>query len=457
MSKKITPDMLSNWSTIQSDFHFEVYQKTYALISTLEVLNINDLKSNGNYLQDISLPNMDISLALEGFDAKEIQRDREQLLYRGWIDSIYQTWEEKRNKMKKLMSVLEHDIIDDVMGDIRLIRNTLIHCNGIVGKKGCKIFGGPKSEGCQILKWFRKGDKIVLEMRHVLDIMHHMGVLRCQSMQFYTQGSSPPPPKKHIWELIENRDLILKSYQRKIVSVIPTKLTNDEYLIKVLFDNGVFGWFSSKDFPTDSRKQIKSWQDVKIYKGNLKFDNNKIVETSMIYKHLIKLFPQVDPIIKSPSILSKESTTITFAEGSMGMQINLGKSTTKVKVDIAVPLEFSSNGGNTQKIHVVFEQVIVNMYKLPCTIPLKIKALLENAHGYKHGGVQLDYDVDNKKFLDSHPQDVKYGYKDRSGSFQDGDYCLKRGDAIEFHAQIDGNGYVREIFVTNCNSPCRQR
>jgi hypothetical protein len=66
--------------------------------------------------------------------------------------------------------------------------------------------------------------------------------------------------------------------------------------------------------------------------------------------------------------------------------------------------------------------------------------------------LQLNYEVDNKKFLDSHPQDVKYGYKDKSGSFQDGDHCLKRGDAIEFHAQIDGNGYVREIFVTNCNS-----
>ena len=326
MSKKITLDMLANWATVQSNFHFEVYQKTYALISALEVLNINDLKSNGNYLQDISLPGMDISLALEGFDANEIRTDREQLLYRGWIDSIYQTWEKNRNKMKKVLKpVLEHDIIDEIMGDIRLIRNTLIHCNGIVGKKGCQILGGPKSEGCKILKWFRKGDKIVLEMCHILDIMHHMEVLRCQNIQFYTQGSSPPPPKKHIWELIENRNLIMKSYQRRIVSVIPTKLANDEYIIKVLFDNGVFGWFSSNDFPADLRKKIKSWQDIKIYKGNLKFDsnNNKIVDASMIYKHLIKRFPQIDPIIKSPSILSKESTTITFGEGSMSSQINL--------------------------------------------------------------------------------------------------------------------------------------
>ena len=400
MNTKITPDMFSNWNAAQSDFHFEVYQKTYALISVLEVLNVNDLKFNGNYIQDISLPGMDISLALEGFDAKEIQRDREQLAYRGWIDSIYQTWEEKRNKMKKLIPGLKHDVIDQVMGDIRLIRNTLIHCNGVVGKKGCKILGGPKSEGCKILKWFRKGDKIVLEMHHVLDIMHHMGLLRCQSMQFYTQDSSPPSPKKHIWGLIENRNLILKSYQRKIVSVIPVELTNDEYMIKVLFDNGVFGWFSSNNFPTDLRKKIKSWQDIKIYKGNLKFDsnNNKIVDASTIYKSIIKRFPQIDPIIKSPSILTKESTTITFEKGSIGLQTNLGQSITKVKVDIAIPLEFTVDGGNTQKVHVIFEQVIVDMYKLPCTIPLKIKEILENAHGYKHGGLQLNYEVDNKKF-----------------------------------------------------------
>ena len=454
MSRKITPDMLSKWNAAQSDFHFEVYRKTYALISTLGVLNMNNLKSNSNYLQDISLPGMDISLAIEGFDTKEIQQDREQIVYRGWIDSIYQTWEEKRSEMKKSISVLKHDVIDQVMGDIRLIRNTLIHCNGIVGKKGCQILGGPKSKGCQILKWFRKGDKIALEMRHVLDIMHHMGVLRCQSMQFYTQGSSPPPLKKHIWGLIENRDLILKSYQRKIVSVIPIKLTNDEYVIKVLFDNGVFGWFSSNNFPIDLRKKVKSWEDVEVYKGNLRFDNNKnkIVTASIIYKDIIKIFPQIDPIIQSPNILSKESATITFGEGSMGLQINLGKSTTKVKVVITVPLEFTSDGGNIRKIHITFEQVIIDMYKLPCTIPLKIKRVLENTDGDKHGGVQLDYDVDNKNFLDSHPQDVKYGYKDKWGSFQDGDHYLKRGDAIEFHAQIDGNGHVQEIFVTNCNS-----
>ena len=310
--------MLSYLNAAQSDFHLEVYRKTYALISTLRVLDRNDLESNSNYLQDIPLLGTDISLALEGFDAKEIQKDREQLVYRGWIDSIYQTWEETRNKMKKSIPILNHDVIDQVMGDIRLIRNTLIHCSGIVGKKGCQILGGPKSEGCKSLKWFGKGDKVVLEMRHILDIMHHMGVLRCQNMQFHTQDSSPSTPKKHIWGLIENRDLILKFYRRKI--------------------------------------------------------------------------------------------------------------------------------------RVIFEQVVVDMYKLPCTIPLKIREVLENAHGSELGGVQLDYQIDNEKVLDSHPQDVKYGYKNEKGSFQDADFSLNRGDTIEFYAQIDRNGYVREIFTTKCNS-----
>lgn len=69
--------------------------------------------------------------------------------------SIYQYWED--HYRKEIASVLgkdKNDIQSDIMGDIRLLRLSIIH-HGALCKKDV--------EKCHLLKWFKKGDEIFID------------------------------------------------------------------------------------------------------------------------------------------------------------------------------------------------------------------------------------------------------------------------------------------------------
>lgn len=69
--------------------------------------------------------------------------------------SIYQYWQDEyRKKIAQKKRVSPEDLSSDIMGDIRWLRNSIIHHRGIAQKP---------VEKCKILKWFKEGDEIFID------------------------------------------------------------------------------------------------------------------------------------------------------------------------------------------------------------------------------------------------------------------------------------------------------
>lgn len=73
--------------------------------------------------------------------------------------SIYQFWEDHyRAKIAKLFNIPKNKSIEPIMGDIRVLRRSIIHHAGIALAD---------VESCEILTWFHEGDAIFLRQREV--------------------------------------------------------------------------------------------------------------------------------------------------------------------------------------------------------------------------------------------------------------------------------------------------
>jgi hypothetical protein len=70
--------------------------------------------------------------------------------------SLYQYWEDHyRSKIAEYFILTKNQIKSPIMGDICLLRNCIIHNQGI-------SFNDVKK--CSVLKWFKPGDKIFIDM-----------------------------------------------------------------------------------------------------------------------------------------------------------------------------------------------------------------------------------------------------------------------------------------------------
>ncbi len=80
--------------------------------------------------------------------------------------AIYQWWDERfRPKIAEYMSRGHTDIVSPVMGDLRLIRHSIIH-----GKGRAK----PNIKNCQVLKWFSEGEEIIITQALFRDMIIHI-------------------------------------------------------------------------------------------------------------------------------------------------------------------------------------------------------------------------------------------------------------------------------------------
>ena len=98
--------------------------------------------------------------------------ETEQLAFTGWIEELYNTiWEGQYRKQLedalKSQGVVLDRVNNQTLGDIRLIRNDLVHNRRIANR----------SARCEVLKWFAEGDHMSLRIAHVLDFLNHMGLL----------------------------------------------------------------------------------------------------------------------------------------------------------------------------------------------------------------------------------------------------------------------------------------
>lgn len=69
--------------------------------------------------------------------------------------SIYQYWEDEyRKKIEQALGLEENGVQSDIMGDIRWLRESIIHNKGGAKKE---------VEKCKVLKWFKKDDEITID------------------------------------------------------------------------------------------------------------------------------------------------------------------------------------------------------------------------------------------------------------------------------------------------------
>ena len=90
-----------------------------------------------------------------------------QLAYVGWMAEIDGAWTKYRESEPHGDSGnLRHGIETELMGDFRKVRNDIVK-NGAIAQG--------RTGNCKVLNWFKKGEPIVLGVRHAVDYLHKLG------------------------------------------------------------------------------------------------------------------------------------------------------------------------------------------------------------------------------------------------------------------------------------------
>ena len=157
----------------------------------------------------------------------------ERLAFKGWLREVYFLWERHyRNQLKHANRHLTDAIHprQDVLGDLKDIRNDLVH-------KGIARRG--KAADCTILRWFTQGEAIQIRLRHVLDFLNQMGWLSESPASLVQDGG-----RSSSWQI--DREGEIENPTPQMISVRPVvdPLHQDpryRYGVCVAFEDGVFG------------------------------------------------------------------------------------------------------------------------------------------------------------------------------------------------------------------------
>ncbi len=162
--------------------------------------------------------------------------DSEQLAYKGWVVDVYdRIWDGYYRKATKdaLIHIGVTNAISPemtVLGDLRHIRHDLVHKRGIAtdGETG----------KCDILKWFKPGDRMVLGMRHVFDFMNQMG---------WVSGDTYNPTGSYSgWTIrMEMEEALRNDSGRELISIRVSRTEGpdgeSQAVVSYVFDNGIAG------------------------------------------------------------------------------------------------------------------------------------------------------------------------------------------------------------------------
>jgi len=79
------------------------------------------------------------------------------------ISLLYSIWnDEFRPEIAKVLTIRLNELSSDIFGDIRLIRNSIIHHDGVAL---------PEIAKCKVLKYFKVGDKIIFSDDNMDDLL----------------------------------------------------------------------------------------------------------------------------------------------------------------------------------------------------------------------------------------------------------------------------------------------
>ena len=153
------------------------------------------------------------------------------MAYTGWVAETYALWENRCRKELQT-SFRAGDAIRpeiDAFGDLRHIRNDLLHNNGIASAE--------HTGKCVLLKWFTPGQRMVLGTRHVLDFLNQTGVLSLHAAHTMVGPSC-------VLSVLPDRDALLQwRPEPRLVSVRThgaNTQTDRHKAVTVVFDNGLF-------------------------------------------------------------------------------------------------------------------------------------------------------------------------------------------------------------------------
>lgn len=100
------------------------------------------------------------------------------------ITQIYQYWNDKyRGEIETALSLKKDELKANVFGDIRLMRNSIVHHGGVALKE---------IERCEIFQWFNEGDQISFTPEQIkLIIVGCLQVLEKLSQNINEQKNTP--------------------------------------------------------------------------------------------------------------------------------------------------------------------------------------------------------------------------------------------------------------------------
>jgi hypothetical protein len=80
--------------------------------------------------------------------------------------SLYQYWEDfHRGQVANELGIKKNDLKNPIMGDLRLVRISIIHHAGIALKE---------VEKCELLKWYKENDDIFIDKTKFEDVIFHV-------------------------------------------------------------------------------------------------------------------------------------------------------------------------------------------------------------------------------------------------------------------------------------------
>ena len=277
-------------------FMYEINRATASLmyllqgmesVRNIELTPYNDMNPDHQQFAACfpKLPYVDVPLCMSGpgFDLNDVlcrEGDAEQLAYKGWVEQVYFLWESRfRNEMME--GLQGPDIIRPegvAFGDFRLIRNDLIHNNGVASER--------YSGRCKVLKWFKPGEHIVMGMHHVLDFLNQIGFMT-KAAGFLSDGPNAG------WTIFPGMDEDLAN--RPVPRLVSLRASMDQVLddgsswhvVSVVFENGVF-----VDLPvcygndgSTVQHRIDFFNKTSIDDdGNLRFANGLVEDRERLYK-----------------------------------------------------------------------------------------------------------------------------------------------------------------------------
>ena len=227
----------------------------------------------------------------------------EQSAFKAWVQEVWDLWESRyRTRLKHATRGLPGVIRprQHVLGDLRHIRNNLLH-NGIAK--------GGEAANCKVLRWFEKGERMQVRLRHVFDFLNQMGWLTEGSFILLAERGATS-----LWHV--NRTGPIEEPTPPLISVRPLIDPDQEdprfrYEASMVFENGVFGRTpmgpESEGTKAQTKERRRKWMRMTVNAdGDLHVPDLGIVSAAELYRSHLKGERHEAPGIWSPLVQFRE-------------------------------------------------------------------------------------------------------------------------------------------------------